>query len=207
MSDEKEKQMVENYKITQGIPIGDKEVVLGVDEKAEMPYLCAFYTSNELFGSYTDCMVGNDYVEIVEMFAERVKAQCVKIREEQAKVMVPREVITADMCLPLKNDDSLEGKVAAVRTDSIRPEYRSAEYQLVLVTGGNGARGGARGSACFCTNLYTGERSRWERYDMQGEVKPECLPQWAKERFAEIQKQEAAKAAPNQNKNKDMEVR
>ena len=178
-----------------------------MDEKAEMPYLCAFYTSNELFGSYTDCMVGNDYVEIVEMFAERVKAQCVKIREEQAKVTVPREVITADMCLPLKNDDSLEGKVAAVRTDSIRPEYRSAEHQLVLVTGGNGARGGARGSACFCTNLYTGERSRWERYDMQGEVKPECLPEWAKERFAEIQKQEAAKVAPNQNKNKDMEVR
>ena len=64
MSDEKEKQMVENYKITQGIPIGDKEVVLGVDEKAEMPYLCAFYTSNELFGSYTDCMVGNDYVAV-----------------------------------------------------------------------------------------------------------------------------------------------
>ena len=40
-----------------------------------------------------------------------------------------------------------------------------------------------------------------------GEVKPECLPEWAKERFAEIQKQEAAKAAPNQNQNKDMEVR
>lgn len=129
MSDEK-KRMVENYKIIQGILIGDKEVVLGVDEKAEMPYLCAFYTSNELFGSYTDCMVGDDYVE---MFAERVKAQCVKIREEQAKVTVPREIITADM----------------------------------------------------------------------------CRSEWAKERFAEIQKQEAAKAAPsqNQNKNKDMEVR
>jgi len=42
---------------------------------------------------------------------------------------------------------------------------------------------------------------------MQGEVKPECLQEWAKERFAEIQKQEAAKVAPNQNKNKDMEVR
>ena len=207
MGNEKEKRMVESYEVTHGIPIGDKEVVLGVDEKAELPYLCAFYTSNDIFGSYTDCMVADDYVEIVELFAERVKEQCVKIREEQAKVTVPRGSITAEMCLPLKNDDSLEGKVAAVRTDSIRPEYRSAEHQLVLVTGGNGARGGARGSACFCTNLYTGERSRWERYDIQGEVKPECLPEWAKGRLLEIQKQEAAKAAPNQNKNKDMEVR
>ena len=75
-------------------------------------------------------MVADDYVE---MFVERVKAQCEKIREKQAKVTVPREVITADM----------------------------------------------------------------------------CLPEWAKERFTEIQKQEAEKAAPsqNQNKNKDMEVR
>ena len=130
-----------------------------MDEKAELPYLCAFYTSNDIFGSYTDCMVADDYVEIVELFAERVKEQCVKIREEQAKVTVPREVITAEMCLPLKNDDSLEGKVAAVRTDSIRPEYRSAEHQLVLVTGGNGARGGARGSAC-----RNGQRNAFCRY-------------------------------------------
>lgn len=202
-----EKRMVENYEITHGVPIGDKEVVFGVDEKNEMPYFCAFYTGNEIFGSYTDCMVADDYVEIVEMFAERIKEQCVKLREEQAKVTVPREVITADMCLPLKGDDSLVGKVAAVRADSIRPEYRSAEHQLVLVTGGNGARGGARGSACFCTNLYSGERSRWERYDLAGEVKPERLPDWAKERFAEIQEQETAKETPKQNKNKDMEVR
>lgn len=158
MGNEK-KRMVESYEVTHGIPIGDKEVVLGVDEKAELPYLCAFYTSNDIFGSYTDCMVADDYVEIVELFAERVKEQCVKIREEQAKVTVPREVITAEMCLPLKNDDSLEGKVAAVRTDSIRPEYRSAEHQLVLVTGGNGARGGARGSAC-----RNGQRNAFCRY-------------------------------------------
>ncbi len=200
-----EKRMVQNYEITHGIPIGDKEVVLGKDETNEMPYLCAFYSGNDIFGSYTDCMVADDYVEIIEMFAERVKAQCVKVREEQAKVTVPREQITADMCLPLKGDDCLVGKIAAVRADAIRPEYRSAEHQLILVTGGNGARGGARGNACFSTNLYTGERSRWERYDIQGEVKPECLPEWAKERFAEIQKQENAKAVPDQNK--DREVR
>lgn len=200
-----EKRMVQNYEITHSIPIGDKEVVLGIDEKNEMPYLCAFYTSNDIFGSYTDCMVADDYVEIVEMFAERVKAQCVKIREEQAKVTVPREQITADMCLPLKGSDCLVGKVVAVRADSIRPEYRSAEHQLILVTGGNGATGGARGSACFSTNLYSGERSRWERYDIQGEVKPECLPEWAKERFTEIQRQETEKSVSKQNK--DMEVR
>ena len=150
-----EKRMVENYEITQGIRIGDKEVVLGMDEKCEMPYLCAFYTSNDIFGSYTDCMVADDYVEIVELFAERVKAQCVKIWEEQAKVTVPREIITADMCLPLKNDDSLEGKVAAVRADSIRPEYRSAEHQLILVTRAETGRGEAHGEVPALARTFT----------------------------------------------------
>ena len=209
MSDETEKRMAGNYEVTQGIQIGDREVVFGVDETAEMPYLCAFYSSNGIFESYQECMVGDDYAEIMELFADRVKAQCVKVHGEQEKVTVPREKITVDKCIPMFKCGDIAGKVMAVKPEALRPEYRSAEHQLVLVTGGNGAREHSLGSACFCTNLYTGERSRWERYDMQGEVKPECLPEWAKERFAEIQKQEAAKVArnQNQNKNKDMEVR
>lgn len=191
MSDTVEKRMAENYEITQGIRIGDKEVVFGIDEKCELPYLCGFYTSNAIFGSYEECMVGDDYVEMVEMFASRVNEQCRKVREEQAKVTVPRDKITAEMCIPLSGSTNLEGKVAAIKADVLRPEYRSAEHQLIYVTGGNGARG-ARGSACFSTNLYTGENVRWERYDLHGEVKPECLPQWAKERLADIQKQEPA---------------
>ena len=112
---------------------------------------------------------------------------------------MPRDKITAEMCIPLSGSTSLKGKVAAVKADTLRPEYRSAEHQLIYVTGGYGAEG-ARGSACFCTNLYTGERVRWERYDLHGEVKPECIPQWAKERLLEIQKQEPARAAEDQER-------
>lgn len=79
---------------------------------------------------------------------------------------------------------------AAVQKDALRPEYRSALNQLVYVTGGNGARAKARGSACFCMNLYDGKQSRWERYDFQGEVKPECLPDWAKAQAEKIRKKQ-----------------
>ena len=140
MSDEKEKRMVESYEITQGIRIGDKEVVFGVDEKAEMPYLCAFYSSNGILESYQECMVGDDYAEIMELFADRVKAQCVKVHGEQEKVTVPREKITADKCIPMFKCGDIAGKVMAVKPEALRPEYRSAEHQLILVTGGNGAR-------------------------------------------------------------------
>ena len=193
MREKEQKRMVEGYEITQAIRIGDREVLFGVDEKQELPYFCGFYRSNELVGEYSECMAGDDYVEMVELFADRVKAQCEKVREEWAKVTVPREKITEQMCLLLSQCDNLKGKVMAVRPEALRPEYRSAEHQLVYVRSGNGTRSASFGTACYCTNLYDGENVRWERYDFQGEVKPENLPQWAREKIKEVQKQETEK--------------
>ena len=205
MNEELEKRMVQNYEITQGIRIGDQEVVFGVDEKSKMPYFCAFYVSNDILGSYRECMISDDYVEMTELFAERVKAQCVKTREKQEKVTVPREVITADMCFKDNRSESIVGKIGAVKAEVLRPEYRSADYQLIYVSGGNGASGKSMGSACFHTNLYSGERGRWERYDILGwEVKPECLPEWAKEKFIEIQKREIVKEGLNEKHNREV---
>ena len=134
-----------------------------MDKTNAMPYLCAFYSRNDILESYSDGIISDDYVEIVELFAERVRGQCEKVRGEQKKVTVPKEPVTKDMCQPLAYDDSLVGKVVAIRKDALKPEYQSAPYQLIYVTGGNGARGKSLGSACFCTNLYSGKSSRWER--------------------------------------------
>lgn len=205
MSGKMGRRMAENYEITQGIRIGDKEVVFGMDEKAELPYFCAFYTDNSIFGSYHECMAGDDYAEIMELFADRVKAQCQKVHEEQEKAAVPREIITERMCTPMFQCGDIAGKVMAVKAGVLRPEYRSAQYQLVYVTGGNGAREGSMGTACCCTVLYSGGHERWERYDLQGEVKPEFLPDWAKERLAKIQDRQTGKNI--QNRERRQEVR
>ena len=45
------------------------------------------------------------------------------------------------------------------------------------------------------TELATGEHRRWERYDVLGEIKPECTPEWAKEALAKIKAQEKEKKA------------
>jgi hypothetical protein len=191
MSDNKKKRGVEGYEIIQAVQIGDKEVVFGENEKAELPYFCGFYRSNDIVGEYSECMAGDDYVEMMELFAERVKQQCTQVREEQEKVSVPREKITEQLCIPLFRCENLEGRIMAVRLEILRPEYRSCEHQLIYVTGGNGARSGALGTACFGINVYSGEHCRWERYDFTGEVKPECLPQWAKEKVMELQQKES----------------
>ena len=36
--------------------------------------------------------------------------------------------------------------------------------------------------------MYSGNSHRWNRQDILGEIKPECMPQWANERLEEIQR-------------------
>lgn len=187
-----EKRMADNYEITRAIRIGGKEVVFGVDESNEYPYFCAIYSANELFYQYNECMVG-EYAEIMKLFGQRIQAQAERVLAEQEKITVPLEPLTADDCYPNDYQKSINGEVVAIRVASLAPEYRTANCQLVLVTGGNGSHAKCRGNACFCINLYTGEHTRWERYDVQGVVKPEKLPAWAKERLAVIQQEQAEK--------------
>ena len=62
----------------------------------------------------------------------------------------------------------------------LRREYRHATCQLQLCTSGSGAYPNSRGTACYCTELYSGQRARFERSDILGVIAPEDLPKWAK---------------------------
>ncbi|MEG1513392.1 MAG: hypothetical protein RSD95_00745 [Clostridia bacterium] len=194
MSDETNKRMADTYEITMATQIGGKEVVFGTDSANADPYLCAFYTANELFGEYSECMVGDDYAQIIKLFGQRVQQQAGKVLAEQERVTVPLTRITAEDCFANDCSQSIEDKVVAIKPEALSPEYRTADHQLVLVTGGHGSHANARGNACFCTNLYSGKPTRWERYDVLGEVKPEKLPDWACKRHEEILRKQAKKS-------------
>lgn len=88
MQEEAEKRMAKNYEITQAVRIGGKEVVLGVDESSSKPYFCAFYTANELFCQYDDCMVGDNYAELMKLFGQRIQEQAEKVLAEQEQTTV-----------------------------------------------------------------------------------------------------------------------
>ena len=47
----------------------------------------------------------------------------------------------------------------------------------------------------FGTCLADGKRARWERYDVLGVIKPEKMPDWAKETLVKIKAQEKEKKA------------
>ena len=133
---------------------------------------------------------------VMQIFTDRVQAQIEVVKEEQSRFDFDMTPFTKDDCIPDNRNESIVGKVVVINTELNRYEYQHSAYQLVLVDGGHGAIGG-RGQAVFGTCLADAKRARWERYDVLGVIKPEKMPDWAKEAVAKIKKQEKAKKPNN----------
>lgn len=185
MSKNEEKRMAGDFEIIHAMRVGDREIVLGENPAGvgDERYMCAFCTENGLFASYTEIMVSDDYPELVKLFGERVAEQAEKTRVavNGPKIQgIPNAPITAEGCEVISYQDDLKGKVVVIKPEVLRREYRRATCQLQLCTGGFGASPNSRGSACYCTELYSGKTSRFERSDILGVIAPENLPKWAK---------------------------
>lgn len=198
-----EKRIAGDYEIIQSVHIGDREIVVGENQADTdgLPYLVAYYESNAIIGRYYDAVGSNDFPEIMEIYGQRIMEQAQKTRAELSKPKmqgIDNSPITAEGCTPISYDDDLNGKVIVIKPEVLRPEYRRATSQLKLCTGGFGAYPHSRGSAVFCTEIYTGRQSRFERRDM-------CsfqLPFWSLATWAcgtgggwDIRKSQAEKSA------------
>jgi len=191
-----EKRMVDTYEVKYAIHVGDKETLFGVDDtKTDCPYMvCNCSWDNPLgIDQYFNAAGSADYLEMITEFTARVTAQLEAVRAEQDRITVPLEPFTLEHCTPNDYRESIENKVVVIRAERLRPEYRTADKQLVLATGGFGSYANARGRAVYTINLYSGKESRWNREDILGAVKPEYMPDWAKERLKQIQTERQAK--------------
>ena len=129
----------------------------------------------------------------MDEFGNRVQAQIDTVKAERDKITIPLSPFTTEQCIPNDYGMNIENKVVVIRPESLRPEYRTADKQLLLATGGFGTYANSRGRAVYTTNLYSGKESRWNREDILGVVKPEHMPGWAKERLRQIQTERHAK--------------
>ena len=198
MGADTEKRMAGDYVIIHAFHIGDREIVLGENPAGERDerYMCAFYDNNGLIAGYTEAMVSDDYPELARLFGERVAEQAEKTRIAMngPKLQgIPNAPITAEGCEVINHQHDLQGKIIVIRPEVLRPEYRRATSQLQLCTGGFGASPDSRGRACYCTQLYSGKTSRFDRSDVLGIIAPENLPKWAKH-YLEIVRQAEKKA-------------
>lgn len=195
-----EKRMAGDYEIIQAVQIGAYEIVVGENmaDENNLPYMVAYYESNAIMGRYFDAVGSDDFPEILEIYGQRIVEQAQKIRAELSKPKIQgidNSPITATGCTPISHDDDLNGKVIVIKPEVLRPEYRRATSQIKLCTGGFGAYPHSRGSAVFCTEIYTGRQSRFERRDVLGVLEPENQPKWVQHYLLVLQQNEKQKQA------------
>lgn len=107
-----------------------------------------------------------------------------ELTDDEAIIVMVDSNLQREQILPSEKafayQEDIRGKVVVIRPEVLRREYRHATCQLQLCTSGSGAYPNSRGTACYCTELYSGQRARFERSDILGVIAPEDLPKWAK---------------------------
>jgi hypothetical protein len=184
-----EKRMAGSYEILHAIHVGDKEVLFGEDaNSSDMRYMVCFCERGNPLGieEFTFAQGSSDFLEMMTEFSDRVRSQLEAVKAEHGKITVPLEPFTRAECTSIGYDQNIENMIAVIDPECLRPEYRTADKQIVLVTGGFGARGNARGRAVYTTNLYSGKNSRWNRKDILGILTPKQQPAWVKEKLTQI---------------------
>lgn len=190
-----EKRIVEGYEITQTFEIGKTEIILGEKPNApdNMNYLVANCESNCIFTRYNDVLIGDDLAELAKIYAERIVAEADRVMKENAKISVDKTTLTSKDCEPVDYSQSIKDKVVIINADVFKPEYRMSVNQIYLCTGGFGSSANSRGTACFCTNLYTGESAQFKRQDVIGTLEKDKLSDWAKEGLEKVLKERTVK--------------
>ncbi len=194
MIDNENKRMIGDYEVIYAISTGPLETVLAYNPNAAPgeKYLCSYCSGTGFLTQYSGALVSDDYAEMLQIFGTRIaeQAEILKVELEQPGIdgIDDRPVIKEGFN-PITYEDDLNGKVIVIKAEVLKPEYQRATRQYQLCTGGFGASPHSRGSACFCTNLYSGKSGRFERMDVLGIVPEEQLPDWAGSALRQIETQ------------------
>lgn len=189
-----EKRMAGDYEVFHALGVGTSEIVLGENPRADEgeKYMCAFCTYMDIFANYTDVMVSDDYVEILQLFGERVMETAEKL-QEQLRLPPEKNIddtpVRSSGFTPVTDADDLNGKVVIIKPEVLKREFERATRQYQLVTGGFGASANSRGTSCFCINIYNGKTGKFQRQDVLGIVAPEQMPDWVKDGLDRAEKQ------------------
>lgn len=180
----KQGDKVSGYTILQSIHLGDVGLVMGENLDADFRYICGEYINNGLIEGITSCMVSNDYLELLDLYEQRVRTQLDKVMANRTGF----GPITSEMYEPIKASDSIKGKVVVINGNNLYRECQTPEHLLFFAVGGFGTHPNSRGSAVFAKNLYTKEELRLERQDIIGIMPKEQVPFWAKDNLDSIMK-------------------
>lgn len=187
-----EEVIVEDYKVIERTVIAAEGFFLaeyvgnGTNEK----YASGTIDRSKLdfgFEQYQFRYLSDDYLDVVKFYHQNIISKIEQFKEMSADI--PKGLFTKKHCNPLDSVPTLAGEIVVQSVDVLFPEYRNASNQIYLATAGNGCRGNVRGSAVYAVNLYSGEHTRLERYDLIGILRKEHIPNWAKKTYETIRSQ------------------
>ena len=184
-----EMRIIDGYEEKQSVQIAGHLVIFAENAKADEPYMVCFCKwDNPLgFNEYYNIAVTDDYVEALELYAGGINSFAQIINNERSDYEYPAQKLTAADCIQDSLNENLKDKIIVIKPEVLSPEYRRSERQIKICTGGFGASPDSRGNAVFCTDLYSGKKSRFERNDVAGIINPDKLPEWAVKKIALIE--------------------
>lgn len=200
-----ETRKIGGYSVKYSMYIGHKDIALGENPNADKNerYMCCFVENNAIFERYSEVLVSDDFAEIAKVFGQRVAdaaEEIIRENESVGKALGTNEEITAEGCDPISSEDSIENKVIVVKGSILRPEFRHANHQLMLCTGGFGAQANARGRTCYCISLYDGRKTSFYRTDFLGVMEEKRLPEWAQKGLEKAKEMHAQEKKPTKER-------
>lgn len=111
------KRKIGEYTVLCSVNVGEKEVILASNEQSTNgdKFMCGFAERNDLFELCSECMVSDDYIEIVHLFGSRVANEAELFKEQVEKLDIPITLITEADCTVVNNlSDFIFGLIRAI---------------------------------------------------------------------------------------------
>lgn len=106
------------------------------------------------------------------------------------------EMFDASKCIQTDEPQDYTTKVVVVKSSELAEQYFNGRDQIYLATSGFGCEPDKIGRAVFATCLGDGVKVRWDRSQILGVLKDECIPEYAKEKLAELELEKQQQEAP-----------
>jgi hypothetical protein len=180
---------IDGYRIISSAKLAGVRFSVCENFGAEYPYMvCDSRNYGNIIAEHSNVRYYGDITDAMLEFSGRIAEQTKAIIAEREKRNLPAQVFGSGDCEADGLNSDITNRVAVVKAESLAAEYRSADYQLIYVTHGNGAKPGALGRSVFGTELYSGEYVHYRREEVEGVIAADKLPDWAKEKLAELEK-------------------
>ena len=200
------KEMINDYAVKNEVFVGNRRYLFAVhtDEKEPQRFLKCQCYDDELFRHYVNAVTSNDFVECMKLYLADISAAVEKVEKDRAAIGLDDiSCLKGSDLLSASREKNIEGKVMAIGEKWLCDGFKDISHQLYFVKGGNGAQSNSRGNACFSINLYTGEDTRIERYEVLGEVPEDKIPEFAKEHLANARAKYAKEVADERRNRND----